>query len=217
MRENVLLVLFALTFPLVAFVSTLPPQRFRNEITEWGDRSSLAYQQFSEYRKKFKANEAVVLSWPGCTINDPRVEKVALGIEAQLAGYVRDVASGQRAYWVLRDEVKLTEAAALNRLRNVFIGQDDQATAVGFQLTESARMNRSEILTMLDGILESADVDLAEVIYAGLGHNLYTMDKEGLESPFRMVPQIMLLAFVCLLYTSPSPRDRQKSRMPSSA
>ena len=25
------------------------------------------------------------------------------------------------------------------------------------------------------------------------------------------------LAYVCLLYTSPSPRDRQKSRMPSSA
>ena len=26
-----------------------------------------------------------------------------------------------------------------------------------------------------------------------------------------------LLLFICLLYTSPSPRDRQKSRMPSSA
>ena len=26
-----------------------------------------------------------------------------------------------------------------------------------------------------------------------------------------------LVAYVCLLYTSPSPRDRQKSRMPSSA
>ena len=26
-----------------------------------------------------------------------------------------------------------------------------------------------------------------------------------------------LLSFLCLLYTSPSPRDRQKSRMPSSA
>ena len=29
--------------------------------------------------------------------------------------------------------------------------------------------------------------------------------------------QEMLLNTVCLLYTSPSPRDRQKSRMPSSA
>ena len=28
---------------------------------------------------------------------------------------------------------------------------------------------------------------------------------------------LMLGAFTCLLYTSPSPRDRQKSRMPSSA
>ena len=29
--------------------------------------------------------------------------------------------------------------------------------------------------------------------------------------------RIALLSYVCLLYTSPSPRDRQKSRMPSSA
>ena len=29
--------------------------------------------------------------------------------------------------------------------------------------------------------------------------------------------QLLLRAFTCLLYTSPSPRDRQKSRMPSSA
>ena len=28
---------------------------------------------------------------------------------------------------------------------------------------------------------------------------------------------VKLLVYVCLLYTSPSPRDRQKSRMPSSA
>ena len=31
------------------------------------------------------------------------------------------------------------------------------------------------------------------------------------------IPIIMLTAKACLLYTSPSPRDRQKSRMPSSA
>ena len=169
MREKALLVLFALTFPLVAFVSTLPPQRFRNEITEWGDRSSLAYQQFSEYREKFKANEAVILSWPGCSLDDPRVEEVAVGIETRLDGYVRNVTSGLRAFRALRNDAKLSEATALKRLRNVFIGQDDQVTAVGFQLTEAARMNRGELLTMLDGILMSAEI--------------------------------------CLLYTSPSPRD----------
>ena len=29
--------------------------------------------------------------------------------------------------------------------------------------------------------------------------------------------KVLALTFTCLLYTSPSPRDRQKSRMPSSA
>ena len=31
------------------------------------------------------------------------------------------------------------------------------------------------------------------------------------------IPPVALEAYLCLLYTSPSPRDRQKSRMPSSA
>lgn len=196
MREKVFLALFALSFPLVAFVSTLPPQRFRNEITEWGDRDALAYQQFSEYREKFGKNEPVILSWPGCELNDPRVEKVAVAIETQLAGMVQNVSSGQRAYWSLRDDAGLNEATALKRLRNVFIGQNGKTTAVGFQLTEDSRLMRSEVIGKLQSILKTTDVNPDEVIYAGLGHNLYTMDKEGLESPFRMVPQIMLLAFV---------------------
>ena len=196
MRERILLALFALTFPLVVYVSTLPSQRFRNEITEWGDRSSIAYQQFSEYRKKFGDNETVLLSWPGCNLEDPRVEKVTTAIETQLAGQVKNVFNGQRVYWALRDDAGLAEATALERLRNAFIGADEQATAVGFQLTETARLKRGKVIPRLDRILKSAGVEPAKVIYAGLGHNLYTMDKEGLESPFRMVPQIMLLTFV---------------------
>ena len=159
MREKVLLILFALTFPLVIYVSTLPPQRFRNEITEWGDRSSLAYQQYSQYREKFRANEGIILSWPGCDLTDRRVEAVAVAIETQLAEKVYNVSTGQRVYLSLRNDAKLTEATALKRLRNVFIGQDDQTTAVGFQLTETARRNRGEVISQIDRILETSGVN----------------------------------------------------------
>ena len=47
-----------------------------------------------------------------------------------------------------------------------------------------------------------------------LGDKRYTGNRE-LENPLGAVQ--MGLIYVCLLYTSPSPRDRQKSRMPSSA
>ena len=37
------------------------------------------------------------------------------------------------------------------------------------------------------------------------------------ESPLPGVYEVVSEGQICLLYTSPSPRDRQKSRMPSSA
>ena len=195
-RELLILSTFVLSFPFIAYVSTLPPQRFRNEITEWGDPNSQAYREFSEYRQKFGVNEFVVVSWPDCDLDDPRVEVVAKKIEAELPGFVERVSSGQRIYWDLLDRARLSEAAALKRLRNSFISQSGNQTAIGFSLSPTARKNRDEVISRLETILESSDVDPQQASYAGLGHNLYTLDKEGLESPFRMVPQIVLLAFL---------------------
>ena len=47
-----------------------------------------------------------------------------------------------------------------------------------------------------------------------MGHGKMEMALEGFESPDYIQEE---LKKDCLLYTSPSPRDRQKSRMPSSA
>ena len=55
------------------------------------------------------------------------------------------------------------------------------------------------LLLMFISYLTSRNTDNADFFIAGR------------QSPWYLV------AFGCLLYTSPSPRDRQKSRMPSSA
>src|SRR5665213_3681672 len=53
-------------------------------------------------------------------------------------------------------------------------------------------------------VLAPADID---VTFAGI----------ALHQENQRVGQIVDMEELCLLYTSPSPRDRQKSRMPSSA
>ena len=196
MRELILILVFVITFPVVAYISTLPAQRFRNVITEWGDPDSAAYREFVDYRNKFGINEFVVVSWPGCDLNDSRVEVVTEKIEANLEGRVQQVSSGQRAYKQLRNRARLDDLTTMDRLRNAFIAKDDLSTAIGFNLTEAGRLDREMVVHNLEEILESAGVPPGDAIYAGLGHNLYTLDKEGLESPFRMVPQIMLAALV---------------------
>ena len=44
-----------------------------------------------------------------------------------------------------------------------------------------------------------------------------TIDPDNLHDESLKIPQLHSKYYTCLLYTSPSPRDRQKSRMPSSA
>lgn len=207
-RESILIAMFVLSFPWVAYVSTLPPQRFHNEITQWGDRSSQAYADFVDYRQKFGPNELVVLSWPGCDLDDPRLEEVTSKIESQLGDRVQQVSNGQRVMRQLQRGAKLSRDAAIKRLRNVFLADTTVAaeedagigTGIGFHIAPSQRLQRGKIIESLDAILASSNVDPTTAMFAGLGHNLYSLDKEGLESPFRMVPLIMLSAFVLTLF-----------------
>lgn len=198
--ESILIAIFVLSFPLVAYVSTLPPQRFHNEITQWGDRSSPAYAEFVDYRQKFGPNELVVLSWPGCDLDDPRLEEVTAKIESQLGDRVQHVSNGQRVLRQLQSGAKLSRDAAIKRLSHVFLSQTGIETGIGLHLAEDQRFRRGEVIESLDEILTSAGVDPQKAMFAGLGHNLYSLDKEGLESPFRMVPLIMLSAFVLTLF-----------------
>ena len=192
-RERVLLAIFVLTFPLVAYISTLPAGRFRNAITEWGNRNSNAYQQYDEFREQFGVNEYVIVSWPGCDLNDPRLRQVVTAIETDLSGLVERVSSGARLLDELGDQAKLSPKAALNRLRGVLIGNNGLTTAIGFNLSSEGREKRAQVVKQLQEILTQHEIAPQEACFAGLGHNLYTLNKEGLESPFRMVPQIMLL------------------------
>ena len=64
----------------------------------------------------------------------------------------------------------------------------------------------------------SAAAQVKVLMYPGSG---ITAMSEELVEALRRQPGIMQTAltqaFVCLLYTSPSPRDKRQSRMPSSA
>ena len=78
-------------------------------------------------------------------------------------------------------------------------GSDDQPNAIG----NNSSLTIGSVQT--GDIEEVGDVDVFSLsVDAG---TTYTIDQKGFFSSVG----------TCLLYTSPSPRDRQKSRMPSSA
>ena len=60
------------------------------------------------------------------------------------------------------------------------------------------------------------NIDLGDNPFTGLGL-VAVIRGVGFSDPEKSFEPVVGLSIDCLLYTSPSPRDRQKSRMPSSA
>ena len=81
----------------------------------------------------------------------------------------------------------------------------------------------AETIEKLRPVVDSAEFDARQICFeaSGLGAAQWhevdrsPVTKKAVASVDSMVER--RLAGDCLLYTSPSPRDRQKSRMPSSA
>ena len=76
-------------------------------------------------------------------------------------------------------------------------------------------------LVVLGGRAEKANIELHDVrwvVGSKIEDTYDTLRKDWFGSSIGLhVDSYKTIQYICLLYTSPSPRDRQKSRMPSSA
>ena len=115
--------------------------------------------------------------------------------------------------------VSMPERAARTQIREAATKLHDQASA---PLSASSRQRvirgiENEVLGLgpLEALLE--DPSIADILINK--HDSVYIERNGKLEKTRLTfrDDAHLLNIICLLYTSPSPRDRQKSRMPSSA
>ena len=92
-------------------------------------------------------------------------------------------------------------------------GVDSNITLSLLKALEEDGHNVTLIAPSKDKSGQGAAITLrSDVKIEKLSNNIYSVDGTPADCVF-----MGLMAIFCLLYTSPSPRDRQKSRMPSSA
>ena len=81
---------------------------------------------------------------------------------------------------------------------------------------ELIRRAKYELGSMVEAARKERMLSKAEVkeLFGVCDATLWHWDRKGILKPVKTGNKVL---YPCLLYTSPSPRDRQKSRMPSSA
>ena len=112
-------------------------------------------------------------------------------------------------------ETIITDLAAIDRAL-VLLGFADDPNAFMPARRNQRMFRRGEMLRAIRGVLRDAaqPISSREICLAILPDTFDVSDKKRVNQiPARVYKKLC----ICLLYTSPSPRDRTRSRMPSSA
>ena len=91
--------------------------------------------------------------------------------------------------------------------------EDDKEEDLEIEVKEDKKdFDAEELLTAIAEIIKEYQTEVSEV-----KEELSTLTERFEAVADMPAAKTVKKSFFCLLYTSPSPRDRQKSRMPSSA
>ena len=196
-RDRLAIAFLLLTYPLVIAGLLLAIGTFRNDVSQWLAPNSPDRKAQQAFVDLFGVDEVIILSWDGCSVNDERLRLVEDRVRSELApSWFRSVVSGESLSNDMQRDLRIGPKSALKRLVGVAIGQDESTTGLILRLNEEASHRRGSVIDALIGICSDHGLVRDQLRLAGVAHDLESLDREGLWSPLRAVPFIMLCSFL---------------------
>lgn len=179
-----------------------------NEPLDWVPSTFEARRTFQEFVEQFGAHEMVLISWPGCTVDDPRLED----LEAELlAMRERRQAEGQpelfnqvlTGYSTLRmlmaEPLDLSRQEAIRRLQAALVGPDGYVSCAVVVFTAAGAADRRAALEL---VLTAADqavgIPRHRYYLAGPPIDGIAIDTESMRSiAYYAIPSALISFLLC--------------------
>ncbi len=133
-----------LAAPLILLGSLCALATNSNNPRLWLPRGFEEADTYDWLQEHFGSDEITVLSWPGCTLDDPRVERLAEAlVDREQPRFFERVVTGPR---VLREltspPIGLPASQAVERLRGVLVGPDGLTTCLVLYISQLGAEDR---------------------------------------------------------------------------
>jgi predicted RND superfamily exporter protein len=141
--------------PMVAWGAWKALGGMNDDAVAWTASDLDARQDLDWFARHFHVTDAILVSWPGCTLDDPRLERLAAALgsasttddDGQPCALFRRVVTGSEVYSQLVDwAARLSRHEALDRLRGTFVGPDGRTTCLLAVPSDRAIRNGRETL-----------------------------------------------------------------------
>lgn len=180
-RAWIKLLLLALTIPAIIVGVVGAMRSNSNDPRQWLPRGFHETELYREFQDQFGRDEITVVTWDGCTLEDPRVEQLATAVVDRGSGlYLRAITGPRLLRQMTEDPSGIPMADAIQRLRGIVIGPDGKTTCVIFILSKAGADDRVAAVEELLAAAESeCDLTPDDLYMGGPTVDAATIDIES--------------------------------------
>ncbi len=203
---RLILALIAFTLPIVGWAAFCTLQTNANSPLDWVSSRFPARADYDAFREQFGSGDLVVMSWPGCTVDDRRLDQVAKYLRRSKHFFNEDyqwdferVTTGREVFQqLISHPLNLTVAEAKRRLQGTLLGPDGQTTCAIVSLTPAALTKRRDVVLALHAVLNTCEIPLADQHLAGPVIDGLSVDEAGRRSMSTLaLPSAIVVFLVC--------------------
>jgi predicted RND superfamily exporter protein len=162
-RCLITLLLVAISAPLVFYGAWQSMRMGPNSPVDWVPKNFPARLDYDSFQQAFEAGDLAVVGWPGCTVDDERLEQFATALQAspqaadkQGQPHFERVLTGYHSLRLLMDEpLNVPRDEALRRLRGSLVGQDGESTCAVVVFTRAGADDRARAIELIRRVLEA--------------------------------------------------------------
>jgi hypothetical protein len=168
--------LAALSMPVLIYGAKSAIESNRNDLLDWMPTSFGETARLFWFVERFGSDEIMVISWPGCSLDDPRLEQLSeeLSRPVEIPGFpeleplFRLVFTGRQTLDELTSEpLSLPRSLAMDRMQGWLVGPDSSTTCAVALVSEAGELDRRAALDMVYRVAEDCGIARADLIVGG--------------------------------------------------
>ncbi|MCO8122305.1 MMPL family transporter [Stieleria sp. TO1_6] len=193
---RVILVVMVLAIPLIIWGALMALRSTSNDPRQWLPRSFAATDTYDWFQLHFGSDEIAVVSWPGCTLDDPRVDQLAAALTAT-PFYDRALSGPDVVHELMQPPLEFSRNAAISRLRGTLVDPDTETTCLVLSTSAEGRSDRVQAVQQInDSAKQECGLDESELRLAGPTVDAAAIDLESRRLLFQLAGLSALVSFL---------------------
>ncbi|QDV40778.1 MMPL family protein [Stieleria neptunia] len=209
-RSLIALGLILLLAPLAIVGAGRSMEAMYNSPVMWIPPESEERRQFFQFVNDFRTHDVILVSWQGCTVDDPRLDRFAAALSRADGGHAdvhsealfQRVLSGRSSLAALQTPpLELSRRQAIERLRGSLIGPSDMSCAMAV-LTADGAVRRDASIARIRSVLQ-IDLELSADEYHIGGTPVIgkAIDDASVDSMLWLsLPSTAVIVLLCCLF-----------------